>query len=275
MYVCAELKLTIATSYNHIFSFLNLVSLQLVYQFSSLPSMDRNIDARTRDLFDLVITNPNDYFDPCIVNSPPTMSTSSYSSVYLHPSTPLKLQKSLKSLNAVKPCSAVGSVEAMIRGEIQKKSSAGSILADGEDDAEKIKAQMEVSAELLEGEEAMEDLGNKITMRICRICSREFPSGRALGGHMRVHGASQLIMPEKNVNLKSGYSCREDGLTCMKNKSDNLGRKSEHNMIVNQKDELFTEMIRKHRFNRISYVSPRNPPLMSSAEEEKMMIREK
>ena len=25
--------------------------------------------------------------------------------------------------------------------------------------------------------------------RICRFCRREFPSGRALGGHMRVHGA--------------------------------------------------------------------------------------
>ena len=51
------------------------------------------------------------------------------------------------------------------------------------------------------------------------------------------------------------------------NKSDNLGGQSEDNIIMNQKEELFTEMIKKHR-NRISYISLRNPQLMSYAEEE-------
>ncbi|MCO5598427.1 hypothetical protein L7F22_052522 [Adiantum nelumboides] len=45
--------------------------------------------------------------------------------------------------------------------------------------------------------------------RVCRFCGREFPSGRALGGHMRVHGAlldAQLISmkQEKQVQQCEG-----------------------------------------------------------------------
>eukprot|EP00250_Pteridium_aquilinum_P007546 c17235_g1_i1 orf=583-3354(-) len=46
--------------------------------------------------------------------------------------------------------------------------------------------------------------------RICRFCSREFPSGRALGGHMRVHGA--LLDAHTSVSIKQEKQKHEEKL---------------------------------------------------------------
>ncbi|KAH7423425.1 hypothetical protein KP509_12G055200 [Ceratopteris richardii] len=45
-------------------------------------------------------------------------------------------------------------------------------------------------------------VGQANPCRICRFCGREFPSGRALGGHMRVHGA---LMDAQIGNVRQAH----------------------------------------------------------------------
>ncbi|MCO5563274.1 hypothetical protein L7F22_016911 [Adiantum nelumboides] len=72
---------------------------------------------------------------------------------------------------------------------------------------------------------------NANSRRICRHCDREFPSGRALGGHMRVHGGLDAERMPSGIDTKLEHT------------QFNLSmRRSSSPMVNTTSDQQFTEV---------------------------------